>query len=242
MKHPGKDELFKILYTGALTLAGALALFLAWRYRSEIIATFQNRESIQAWVSRWGRWGPASLIFLNAVQIVVAPIPGYLVQVMAGFLFGFPDGGFYALIGMLTGGAAAMSLSRIFGRPYVALMIGEKRLESWEAKTHANSWLLWVILMLGPVGDSPFFLAGLTRIPIHKILLITIFTRGPFIFLEAAVGAGLLEVSGPVVIGVTALMLALAIVLYLNQERIERAADSFIKFAVAYVSHREENV
>ena len=234
-------KLFQVAYTVALVSLGIAAAFFAWKYRIDLVRIFRNRESIQEWVSKWGNWGPAALIFLNAIQIVIAPIPGYLVQVMAGFLFGFPAGGFYALIVMLTGGAASMLLSRALGRPYVALMIGEHRLRSWEKKTHADSWLLWVILMLGPVGDSPFFLAGLTHIPIYRILLITLFTRGPFIFLEAAVGAGMLKVSGPVVIGVTVLMLVAAIVLYLNQEKLEKAADSFMNSAITYMNNRGKN-
>ena len=238
--NPNKKS-FRIAYVAGMTALGIALLYLAWEYRTVLIQTFKSRDAIQAWVSRWGKWGPAALIFLNALQIVVAPIPGYLVQVIAGFLFGFPAGGFYALVGMLTGGTVSMLLSRILGRPYVEFMIGKQRLEEWERKAHADSWILWVILMLGPVGDSPFFLAGLTRVPVYKILLITTFTRGPFVFLEAAVGAGLLKVSGPVVIGVTIAMLALAAVLYLNQEKLEKAADSFVRLALNYVNNREKN-
>ncbi len=211
-------------------IAKALALILviavpAWYFRHDIWYLARHREAVQAWVAEWGRWGPLALVFLNAIQIVVAPVPGYLVQVMAGYLFGFPWGGVYALVGMLTGGALAMLLTRALGRPYVVLMVGEERISALEEKIHSDSWILWVILFLGPVGDSPFFLAGLTRVPIWRVLLITLFTRGPFVFLEAAVGAGMTKMSSPLVVGLTAFLLLLAVVAYLNQEWIEKTGD-----------------
>src|SRR5690242_2918471 len=43
----------------------------------------QDREALEAWVAQLGWLGPLALITLNALQIVIAPIPGYVVQVAA---------------------------------------------------------------------------------------------------------------------------------------------------------------
>jgi len=231
----------------AATIVKTLALIAAvaaptWYFRRDIWYIAQHRGAVQTWVAGWGRWGPLALISLNAIQIVVAPVPGYLVQVMAGYLFGFPWGGVYALVGMLSGGALAMILTRVLGRPYVVLMVGEERISALEKKIHSDSWLLWVILFLGPVGDSPFFLAGLTHVPIWRVLLITLFTRGPFVLMEAAVGAGMMKMSSPLVIGLTVFLLLLAVVAYLNQERAERAGDRAWTWVVERLNPERGNV
>ncbi len=235
----------KKLSTSIAVETALLILFLAapaWYFRHEIWHLAQSREAVQVWVSRWGRWGPLAMISLNATQIVVAPVPGYLVQVMAGYLFGFPWGGVYALMGMLLGGTVTMMLTRTLGRPYVTLMVGEKRIARLEGKVHAESWVLWIVLFLGPVGDTPFFLAGLTHVPVWRVLLVALFTRGPFVFIEAAVGAGLMEVSIPLAAGLTTAIVFLAIAACLNQERIEQVSDRMRAWMVRRFHLEHENV
>ena len=42
----------------------------------------------------------------------MAFIPGYVTQVASGFLFGYPKGAVYGVIGMLLGGVIAVGLAR----------------------------------------------------------------------------------------------------------------------------------
>ena len=61
-------------------------------------------------------WGPAALIGINVAQILVAPIPGYVVQAAAGYLYGPLWGGIYGAIGLMIGAMLAMLLARLLGR------------------------------------------------------------------------------------------------------------------------------
>jgi uncharacterized membrane protein YdjX (TVP38/TMEM64 family) len=80
---------------------------------------------LRAWLESLGPWGPVGLIALFVLQILVAPLPGYVFQAAAGYLFGWFWGAVYACIGMLIGGTLAMTLARIFGRPLVRRVVGE---------------------------------------------------------------------------------------------------------------------
>ena len=102
---------------------------------------------------------------------------GYGVYLAAGWLYGFWWGGVWGSIGLLLGGMSAMYIGRRFGRPLVIRMIGAGTLARWERLTHSDSSLVWFGILLSPIGDAPFMLAGLASVRFRKILLLAIITR-----------------------------------------------------------------
>lgn len=208
---------------GVTLITAAIVLF--WH---PIVDLLTNADAARAWLISLGPWGPLALVLVNAVQIVVAPVPGYFVQLAGGYLFGALPGALYGTLGMLLGAATAMSISRRFGRPFVARWIGEERLQRWEEATHANSTWVWFLILLGPVGDVPYYLAGLTHVPIWKILLIATVTRGPAVGLAAAAGAGIATAS-PTTLAVIALATAaVALALLVFGRRISHRLETLI--------------
>jgi uncharacterized membrane protein YdjX (TVP38/TMEM64 family) len=158
-------------------------------------ALVTDAQALETWVASLGWMGPLALIGFNALQIVVAPIPGYVVQLAAGYLFGPIWGGVWGAIGLLLGSSIAFWLARVYGRPVAELLVGASRLERWEKVSHSTSTLVWFILLLGPTGDAPFFLAGLSKVPFLKVLIITSIIRVPSTFVAAAAGAGIMIFS-----------------------------------------------
>jgi uncharacterized membrane protein YdjX (TVP38/TMEM64 family) len=169
-----------------------LAAWLAWRLGPLLWVLLHDEAALEAFVARLGWWGPLALIAMNALQIVVAPIPGYVIQAAAGFLFGPLWGGIWASLGALCGGMLAMLLTRLYGRPLAERLVGGERLARWEAATLGDSAVVWWLILMAPVGDMPYHLAGLARVGFAKILILTFITRVPTVFLVAAAGAGVL--------------------------------------------------
>jgi uncharacterized membrane protein YdjX (TVP38/TMEM64 family) len=179
-------------------LALALALIAAWvlwRFGGDILTLVEDESALRAWVSSLGWIGPLALVGVNVLQIVVAPIPGYAVYFVAGYLFGSVWGSIWGSVGLLAGGMTAMWLARIYGRPFVERMLGAERMARWERHTHSDSTWVWGLLLLSPVGDTPYLLAGLSTVGFRKVLLLTIITRVPFAVAAAAVGAGLMYLT-----------------------------------------------
>ena len=211
----------------ALSALAALGI-LAWIYREPLQAHLRNIDEARQWFHDLGPVGPVALIGLNALQIVVAPIPGYLVQIAAGWVYGVWPGALYAIIGMAVGATLAISLGRLLGRPFVARIIGSDRRARWEHVTRADRRWLWAILFLGPLGDIPYYLAGLSSYPIRKLVLTAVLVRSPGVVLATALGAGLVSTDGRALLAwvttqirlanpwwLVALVLVLAVVAYL---------------------------
>lgn len=176
----------------ALSLAAALVALVYW---AEIRQLWENVEAARRWLQGLGPWGILMFIFINALQIVVAPLPGYATYAAAGFVYGPWWGGLYATLGSTLGGWLAASLARWWGRPLVARLIGHAALKQGEQWVRADSLWVWFLVFLAPTGDAPFHLAGLSSLPIWKIIAVATLVRGPAIFVTAAVGAGLVAIS-----------------------------------------------
>ena len=205
----------------AVIAVGALVV----RYNREVLAFLGDEAAVQAWVIRLGPLGPLGVIALNAIQVIIAFIPGYVMQLVAGFLYGWPMGAVYATVGMLIGGFIAVMLARVFGRPLVIRMVGEKRVDRWERVARLDSLALWFILMLAPFGDVPYYIAGLTSLAIWKIIAIAAFVRTPSVILAVLVGSGAVSWRSPWVIGAFAVMFVIALIALRYQSRIERWVD-----------------
>jgi uncharacterized membrane protein YdjX (TVP38/TMEM64 family) len=205
-----------------LLIIAAVVAVLAVMYWRDVAAFLSDPEALRAWLARLGPLGPLGLILFNALQVVVAPIPGYPVQIVAGYLFGWWRGTLYSVAGMILGGLLAMTLARVYGRPLVERIVGAERLERWEEVAHLNSLAVWFVLMLGPLGDAPYYLAGLTKLPVWKLLAIVLLVRTPSVMVSAALGAGLISWRSPWFIAGATIFIVLGLVAGLNENRIQQ--------------------
>ncbi len=166
-----------------------VVLVVTWWYRDSLRPILTTTALAREQFLALGIWAPLVFVFLNALQIVVAPLPGYPIYAAAGYVFGPWLGGLYATLGMGLGGWAAATLARVFGRPLVVRLVGEENLRRWEHTLRADSLWPWALAMLAPTGDVPFHLAGLSSLPVWKIVLLGVGIRGPAVFILAALGA-----------------------------------------------------
>lgn len=215
-----KRQWFQILrrfWPGLLLLLLA-ALFVGPRV--EDFTTFlADRERIQDWLAHLGPWGPLGLAAISMAQVLFAPLPGYFILVAGGYLFGAPTSALFGTLGMVAGGAVAMHLSRRYGRPVVVRAVGEKRLSRWEDVSHADSRWTWFLLFLLPTGDLPWFLAGLSRLPVWQILFLGTITRAPSLYVASAIGAGETLLTGWPLAALVLVVVGLGFALYQYRRR-----------------------
>ena len=221
-------------------LAGALAVslllgLLAWLVGPHLPRAFTDfmrelasedfdarRQAIKAWFDAWGAVSAWVFLGVQFLQVVVAPIPGQFVGMLGGFVFGFWRGLVLNVVGNAIGSLFAMLLTRFFGervmRPFVPAPLQER----FDATIHrgglANFFMLF--LLPGTPKDAICFMAGVTRLPIWKLMLANTLGRLPGImvltFAGAAADADLFTVK--LVFGVG---LGLALVIWLFDEEIK---------------------
>lgn len=80
--------------------------------RLPLWALYLSPEAIRGLLTGFGIWAPLIFIGLQALQVVISPIPGEATGVLGGFLFGTWIGALYSTLGLMLGSALAFGLSR----------------------------------------------------------------------------------------------------------------------------------
>ncbi|MEF8784793.1 MAG: TVP38/TMEM64 family protein [Haloarculaceae archaeon] len=185
--------------------------------------------AVRQWVRSYGPLAPLVFIALQSVQVIVAPIPGQVLGLASGFLFGTVWGTVYSLTGVTIGTYVAFALARHLGRPYVEKLVTDKALSTFDSFTDNEGpvALFLIFLVPGLPDDVICFFAGLTDMNIPKMLAISVVGRLPGYLAVNAVGAGFASKS---VLEATMLLLALAAL----SAAAYRYRDQLFEFALEY--------
>lgn len=185
-RHPRWSIWLPILLTIILVALGAVL----WRWR-EPLRSLTDQEAVQTWVTRLGPWGPLATISLNAIQVILAPIPGQFIGVINGYLYGIALGTLYSIVGLVIGTATAMVLARRFGRPLVERLVREDQLARWDRVTSGQGPLFFFLIYLFPFlpDDVISFVVGLSPLSIARMVVLATLGRLPGVFVSSWVGA-----------------------------------------------------
>jgi uncharacterized membrane protein YdjX (TVP38/TMEM64 family) len=118
-------------------------------------------------------------------------LPGGVLSIGGGFLFGLWWGFLLVLIGNLLGAAGAFAIARRIGRRKVEkLLSNNRRLWLLDKAIERHGWKIVVLSQLNPLAPSSLlnYLYGLTRVPIGRCLLWIALGQTPGLFLYAFVG------------------------------------------------------
>ena len=138
-------------------IGGGLVLFALAALWVPLSQLGTNTAVLRDWIEQLGPLGPVAFFLLNVAQIVVAPIPGYPVQVLGGILFGFIPGSIITVGGMVAGGVLAAWLGRKLGRPWLEKRMGKETLQHWSEVAHINSFWVWWVICSFPSATFPTF-------------------------------------------------------------------------------------
>ncbi len=121
--------------------------------------------------------GPAAFIgfiFLQAIQVVVAPIPGEVTGLLGGILYGPYIGVILSTTGLTIGSYMAFALSRVFGRPLVEKFVDKKTMARFDYLLHHKGAFLIFVLFLIPGFPKDFlcYILGLGHLTAAEFLVI----------------------------------------------------------------------
>lgn len=156
------------------------------------IAPHVTRERVEGWVRGAGAYGPLVLMGIQVAQILVAPVPGVFVPLLAGFLYGPVVGPVVTAAGTLIGSTVAFWIGRRAGRPLAERWLGREAVEKAHSLISGKRWIALIPLFLVPLSpsDALCFMAGILAMDWGRFTVAVVLGRLPKDSL-LAVGAAL---------------------------------------------------
>lgn len=158
-----------------------------------VVATFgdimENPLKIREAVAGYGVWGYLVFSLINIFQIFFAPVPGHIVTVSSGILFGSFRGIIVTWVSVIIGGSAVMFFSRFFGHKMLYYLLDERaqRFET-EVTRRGIPFILLLSIFPNPIGDGLYYLAGITNVPLRLLIPMIAFGRLPGIIVSVVIG------------------------------------------------------
>lgn len=206
-----------------MAVIGSLVALIAL-YGDPLWELFSSQERIESVVSDAGFFGPFVFMLLQMLQILVAPVPGQVTAFAAGFLFGPFFGTLYAMLGATLGFALVFILARRLGRPFVEYFVDKKTLRKFDYLVESRGILAFFLIFLFPFfpDDLICYVAGLTKLPIKSLLVVSVLGRLPSNLVLVLAGHGAAETDFTLVIFLAATTLVIVAVAWWKRAQLER--------------------
>ena len=204
-----------VVYCGWLVLTEAPAY-------QFLVRLYSDKHFLKETLHAWGILAPLIFIALQALQVIMAPIPGDITGLLGGFLFGEWLGLFYSTIGLTLGSVAAFGVGRWLGAHYVRTLVSQQTWDKMGFIIEAEGTILCFIIFLIPglPKDMVCYLFGMSPMPLWVFTLVSTLGRFPGTWVLSAQGAHTAAGDYLEVILLTAIVFAVALPLYYYRDRI----------------------
>ena len=183
----GKAAGILLLISVIICILTLLGIFATYYY-------FENPQMFRDFVEQHYIFGILIMFFMFVIQVVLALIPGGLLEVACGYAFGSWLGSIIAVAGIMTGSALTIILVRQFGKKFAELFYPKEKLENIKIlnnKKKRNALVFFVFLIPGTPKDLLTYVVGLTDMSIPMYLLLTGIARTPAIVISTVGGDSL---------------------------------------------------
>lgn len=181
----------------ALGLIGAAASWATWSYVHDgivgllldhTLAPEDKIDGLRAFFDGWGTLAPLMYLGLVTVEVVIAPIPGTLIYLPGGLIFGGAWGGTLSLAGNVLGAGLSCQLMRtIVGRRWMQSFIERDRLRRYQELIGRHGVTIVALLRINPLTSSDLvsYAAGFTTLRVTTVMLGTLVGMAPLCYVQA---------------------------------------------------------
>ena len=115
-----------------------------------LVRLYRDKYFLRDTVAAWGWLAPLVFIGIQALQVIVSPIPGEITGPVGGALFGTTWGLIYSTIGLTIGTLICFGLGRLWGEPLIRPWLSEHNWNRMNFIIEAEGAILCFILYLIP--------------------------------------------------------------------------------------------
>lgn len=179
-------------------------------------------ETLIELITSQGPLGVLILLGMQLLQIIVAFIPGEVVQIAAGMMYGPLWGSVVILVGCVLSSMVVYELVHKLGASFVRSMVGEKQLlkfRQFELSGKFGVTVFILFLIPGFPKDVLTYIVPLSDMNLRTFLLLSTIGRTPGVIISTYAAAGLADgnIVTSVIIFVVAALIAIIVLLLRNR-------------------------
>ena len=195
MKNKGDTKAYqcrrKIVSSVSLLIFLTVLVLLTLLFTRIFAPYMRSSEQFRAFLDAFGWKGRFILLGVQFLQVVVAFIPGEVVELGAGYAYGAIEGTLLCLIGVAASSSIIFLLTKKIGAPLAEAFISREKISELrfinsEQKLKRLVFLLFFIP--GTPKDVLIYFVGLTSLRLPQFLIISLIARIPSILSSTICG------------------------------------------------------
>lgn len=210
--HPSRHKTWVLMSLALFLIVSVLVTL----FFIKVLAPYlHSAAELRLFLEGYGWRGHFILLGLQCLQVIVALIPGEIIELGAGYAYGAIVGTLICLIGVSLSSSLIFILVKKIGTPMVELFIPREKIQQLRFINSSAKLKRLVFLMFlipGTPKDTLTYFVGLTDMTLPQFLVITLLARIPSILSSTISGQMLGDqhfVVAGVVYAVTGILSAL---------------------------------
>ncbi len=206
-----------VAFIGVIGLVVTDAPFIHW-----LIRLYNDKVFLKETVHSWGYMAPLVFIAIQALQVIISPIPGEITGPVGGALFGVWWGVVYSTIGLTLGTLICFWIGRRWGEPFVRPWLSEHHWNRMNFILEAEGAIICFVLYLIPgfPKDIISYLFGISPMPFWLFAVVSTIGRLPGTVISSYFGAHVAEHQYIYAIAFLAIAIACCLPLYYYRDHL----------------------
>lgn len=207
-------------------------LIIVFQWRDEIfqwILQLNDPIAFQVWLDGFGWRAALIMVLCVAAKVIVPMLPGKVLEIAAGYCFGFGKALGLVLLGNVLGTTIVRHLVKRFGRPLVLHFVKEEDLEDfplWKQEQRFTLFVWLTYLIPGTPKDALTYVISLSSLSTIKLVTITTIARIFTVTAGVLSGSALSNQEYQLALAVTIIFFIISSIgLYLYREYVGKRKD-----------------
>jgi len=189
-----KNQVLVLIHFVLLIVFISIITYLSIKYVPVITHLASKPEDFKLFLLSFGSKNVFIFVLLQILQVVIGPIPGELIQIAGGYMYGIWVGTLYSLLGISLGSIIAFLIARILGYPILKNFIPSSQIDRFAFFINGSQGELATFLLFlipGVPKDILTYLAGFTPMKPFNFIIIATLARFPGILISSYIGANI---------------------------------------------------
>lgn len=207
-----------------LVLLIVIISYISIVYVPDLTKMFSNPSKFRSYLLSFGSHSVLVFCAFQVLQVLIAPIPGELLQVAGGYIYGIWWGTLYSMLGIYSGSIIAFYIARWLGWPLLRVFLPADKMEHLSFLLNSQKSIIGIFIIFlipGIPKDVLSYVAGATPVNFANFFIAASLGRLPGIFMSAYIGSSLQGQNYTAAMGVTLVSLLLFILGISLQKRLK---------------------